>query len=152
MPLPFAPPAGPSVSDGVQADIQEIKKMLQSRSEATRNASNISSDDLQAVLISLKCRVISVEDQELEVMEDVEYAWAANKYEPQQQEEYLQALEQEACSILQQHSLLTRQTSFGACLESFLYITCHNLVAQASCFEVCLVVHHCLLCFWPLVK
>lgn len=99
MPLHFAPPAGPSVSDGVQADIQEIKKMLQTRSEATRYASNISSDDLQAVLISLKCRVISVEDQELEVMEDIEYAWAANKYE--QQEEYLQALEQEACSILQ---------------------------------------------------
>ena len=101
MPLPLVPPAGSCASDEVQADIQEIKKMLKSRSEATRYASNISGDDLQAVLTSLKCRVISIQDEELGIMEDVEYAWAANKYEPQQQEEYLQALEQEACSILQ---------------------------------------------------
>ncbi|DBA70038.1 TPA: hypothetical protein ACH3X2_012289, partial [Trebouxia sp. C0005] len=86
---------GSSASDEVQADIQEIKKMLKSRSEATRYASNISGDDLQAVLTALKCRVISIQDEELEIMEDVECAWAANKYEPQQQEEYLQALEKE---------------------------------------------------------
>lgn len=41
MPLPLVPPAGSSANDEVQADIQEIKKMLQSRSEATRHASNI---------------------------------------------------------------------------------------------------------------
>lgn len=104
-------------SDEVQADIQEIKMMLKSRSEATRYASNISGDDLQAVLTSLKCRVISIQD--------VEYAWAANKYEPQQQEEYLRELEQEACPILQQHCAVMRQTSHGACLD-LLHITCHK--------------------------
>lgn len=84
MPLPLVPPAGSSATDEVQQGIQEIKKMLNSRSEATRYASNISGDDLQAVLTALKCRVISIQDEELGIMEDVEYAWAANKYEPQQ--------------------------------------------------------------------
>ena len=82
LPLPLVPPAGSSAIDEVQADIQEVKKMLQSRSEATRDAFNISVDDLQAVLASLKCRVISIQDEESGVMEDVEYAWAANKVSP----------------------------------------------------------------------
>ena len=80
--------------------------MLKSRSEATRHASSISSDDLEAVLMSLKCRVISIQDEDFGIIEDVEYAWAANKYEPQQQEEYLQALKKEACFIIQQHCAL----------------------------------------------
>ena len=64
----------------MQTDIQEIKKMLKSRSEATRHASNISADDLEAVLTSLKCRVISTQDGASGIIEDVEYAWAAHKY------------------------------------------------------------------------
>lgn len=123
--LPLVPSAGSSASDEVQADIQEIKMMLKSRSEATCYAFNISGDNLQAVLTSLKCRVISIQDEELGIMEDVEYAWAANKYEPQQQEEYLRKLEQEASSILPQHCAVRRQTSHGACLD-LLHITCHK--------------------------
>lgn len=94
--------------------------MLKSRSEATRHASSISSDDLEAVLTALKCRVISVQVEELGIIEDIEYAWEANKYEPQQQEEYLQALENKACSILHQYCVVTRQTNDGACLDLLL--------------------------------
>jgi len=89
---------GSSANDDVKADIQEIKKMLKSRSEATRQASKISVDDLEAVLVSLKCTVLSIEHEDVGVIEDVEYTWAENKYEPQQQEEYLQALKAEVSS------------------------------------------------------
>ena len=75
--------------------------MLKSRWETTRHASNISADDLEAVLTSLRCRVISTQDEGSGKIEDVEYTWAANKYEPQQQEECLEALEKEACPVLQ---------------------------------------------------
>jgi len=85
----------------MQKDIQEIKKMLKSKLEATRQASNISADDLEAVLTSLNCRVISTQDEVSGRIEDVKYTWAASKYEPQQQEEYLKALEKEACPVLQ---------------------------------------------------
>jgi len=51
-------------------------------------------------LCSLKCTVASVEHKEVGVIEDVVYTWAENKYEPQQQEDYLQALENEVCSCL----------------------------------------------------
>ncbi|KAL0040379.1 hypothetical protein WJX77_005504 [Trebouxia sp. C0004] len=88
-------PQGSSANDDVRSDIQEIRKMLKSRSEATRQASIISDDDLEAVLVSLKCTVVSVEHEDVGVTEDVEYTWAENKYEPQQQEEYLQALKNE---------------------------------------------------------
>ncbi|KAL0018614.1 hypothetical protein WJX77_012142 [Trebouxia sp. C0004] len=36
-----------------------------------------------------------VEHEDVGVIEDVEYTWAENKYEPQQQEKYLQALKNE---------------------------------------------------------
>ena len=74
--------------------------MLKSRSEATRQASKISVDDLEAVLVSLKCTVVSIEHEEVGVVEDVEYTWSENKYEPQQQEEYLQALKNEVLHVL----------------------------------------------------
>ncbi len=75
--------------------------MLKARSEATRHASKISVDDLETVLVSLKCIVISIDNEkEGDIRDDVEYTWAENKYEPQQQEEYLQALEKEACTFL----------------------------------------------------
>ena len=90
--------AGSSANDDVKSDIQEIRKMLKSRSEATRQASKISDDDLEAVLVSLKCTVVSVEHEDVGVIEDVEYTWAENKYEPQQQEEYLQVLKNEVSS------------------------------------------------------
>ena len=75
--------------------------MLKSRSEATRQASQISDDDLEAVLVSLKCTVLPVEHEDVGVIEDVDYTWAENKYEPQQKEEYLQALKNEvfSCSV-----------------------------------------------------
>ncbi len=97
MPTLFASPPG---SFDVKADIQEIKKVLKSRSEATRQASKRIIDDLEAVLVSLKCTVASIEHEEVGVIEDVEYTWAENKYEPQQQEDYLQALKNEVCSCL----------------------------------------------------
>ena len=86
--------SGSSANDDIKSDIQEIRKMLKSRSEATRQAFIISDDDLEAVLVSLKCTVVSVEHEDVGVIEDVEYTWAENKYEPQQQE-YLQALKNE---------------------------------------------------------
>ena len=38
---------------------------------------------------------MSVEHEDVGVLEDVVYTWAENKYEPQQQEEYVQALKNE---------------------------------------------------------
>ena len=90
--------SGSSANADVQSDIQEIRKMLKSRSEATCQASKISDDDMEAVLVSLKCTVVSVEQEDVGVIEVVEYTWAENKYEPQQQEEYLQALKNEVSS------------------------------------------------------
>ena len=72
--------------------------MLKSRSDATRQASNISVDDLEAVLVSLKCTVVSIDCEDLGVTEEVANTWAENKYDPQQQKEYLQALKNEVCS------------------------------------------------------
>ena len=40
---------------------------------------------------------MSSEHEEVGVIEDIEDSWGENKYEPQQQEEYLQALKQEVC-------------------------------------------------------
>lgn len=65
-------PVGFPVNDAMQIDIQEIKKMLKSRSEATRHASNISADDSEAVLTSLKCRAISTQDEASRIIEDVD--------------------------------------------------------------------------------
>ena len=42
---------GSSVHDNVNADLQELKKMLKSRSEATRQTSKMSVNDLEAVLV-----------------------------------------------------------------------------------------------------
>ena len=119
-------PVGSPVNDAMQKDIQEIKKILETRSEATRQASSISADDLEAVLTSLKCRVLSTQDEVSGKVEDVEYTWAANKYEPQQQEEYLKVLEKEACPVLQQHCVLVRQTCHDACHVLLLHNLCFN--------------------------
>ncbi|DBA95783.1 TPA: hypothetical protein ACH3X1_001336 [Trebouxia sp. C0004] len=43
----------------------------------------------------LKMHTSTVEHEDVGVIEDVEYTWAENKYEPQQQEKYLQALKNE---------------------------------------------------------
>lgn len=84
--------SGLSANDDVKSDIQEIRRMLNSRSKATCQACKISGDDLEAMLVSFKCTVVSVEHEDVGVIEDVECTWAENKYKPQQQEEYLQAL------------------------------------------------------------
>lgn len=74
--------------------------MLGSRSEASRQTCITSADDLEAVLVSLKCTIIFIEDEEAGLLEDVGYDWGENKYEPQHQEEWLQMLRNEACLFL----------------------------------------------------
>lgn len=74
--------------------------MLKTRPDATRQAMTISADDLEAVLRSLTCTVISIENEEVGVLGDVEYIPAENKYEPQYQDEYLHALKTEVLSCL----------------------------------------------------
>lgn len=49
-------PQGSSANDDIKSD---IRKMLKSRSEATCQAFINSDDDLEAVLVSLKCTVVS---------------------------------------------------------------------------------------------
>ena len=73
-----------------------IEKMIKLKSEGTRQASSISPDDLESLLVSLRCVVISEEDEKKEDLEDeTEFEWAQNKYEPQQQTAYLEVLKKE---------------------------------------------------------
>ena len=65
--------SGSSANDDIKSDIQENKKMLKSKSEATRQASQISDEDLDAVLVSLKCRVVSEAHEDVGIIEDVDY-------------------------------------------------------------------------------
>ncbi len=77
-------------------EIKEIKKMIKTRSEATRQASSISPDDLESLLVALRCVVIGNEDDDKDdLMDTTEFAWQDNKYEPQQQEQYLTILKSE---------------------------------------------------------
>ena len=67
--------------------------MLKARSEAARQASTISVDASEAVLVSLKCTVVAVEhedvgvNEDVGVIEDVDYTWEENRHEPQQQDD-----------------------------------------------------------------
>ena len=73
----------------------EIKKMISSSSEQTRQASSMSADELYALLVSLRCVVLEDNDEGKADLEDeTEFAWHDNKYEPQQQEVYSQVLKE----------------------------------------------------------
>ena len=61
-----------------------IQKMIKEKSEASRHASSISPDDLESLLVALRCVVIPVEDDIKDSLADTtEFAWQDNKYEPQ---------------------------------------------------------------------
>jgi hypothetical protein len=73
-----------------------VQKMLKTSSTATRQASTISSEDLETVLMALRCVVIPQADDEKDDLADTsEFAWQDNKYKPQQQEQYLTILKSE---------------------------------------------------------
>lgn len=87
-----------------KAVLLEIKKMIESKSEATRHASSISYEDLESLLVALRCVMIPAIDGEKDDFADTtkddfpdttEIAGQDNKYEPQQQEQYLAVLKNE---------------------------------------------------------
>ena len=100
-------PAAGAAANQLAQDILEIKdaqfatqKMIETKSDCTRQASSISRDDLDIVLHSLHCVVIeapndSEDEFEGNLEDSTEFGSLANKYEQQQQEEYLATLNRE---------------------------------------------------------
>ena len=92
-------PAAGAAPSQLEQDVLEIKNMLKANSEATRNASSISPADLDNLLRSLHCVVVpgegNVQAAKASFADTTEFKWEANKYEPQQQEQYLEILRSE---------------------------------------------------------
>lgn len=96
-------PAAAAVPSQLAQDVLEtktailaIQKMIKTQSEATRQASSISRDDLDSLLVALRCVVIAVADDDVdEIVDTTEMTWQDNKYDPQQQKEYLETLRNE---------------------------------------------------------
>ena len=90
-----------NILQGLRISVDDMKRMMNEGSEATRHASTITGQDLSALEAALHTCFIPINEDQLQadvstsISDQTEFEWDANKHEAGHKAQYMEVLEHE---------------------------------------------------------
>ena len=110
--------------------------MLKAKSECPHEASSILEDDLDSIMSSLRCVVLLSDpeyvNEDLKNAYDTEIIGAANKYKPQQQQAYLEALKDRVKHLTMSNDLLAADVAKATLLATVCQGLIHPIIFKPT--------------------